>query len=178
MSIAPQTLVFIALAPLIMWRMYSRVRRMVGRQTSSPRRQWLTICLFPLLAVLLGATAATQPFALLALVGGLALGALLGIVGHRLTKFEQTPEGLFYTPSAHFGIALSTLCIGRILYRFIGGGLFVAGAPPANQAGPLTLAIFGMLAGYYVSYAIGLVLWRRRVARAGLPTAAQVEPSP
>ena len=29
---------------------------------------------------------------------------------------------------------------------------------------PLTLAIFGTLAGYYVAYAIGLIRWARRVA--------------
>ncbi len=29
---------------------------------------------------------------------------------------------------------------------------------------PLTLAIFGTLAGYYVTYAIGLLRWRARVA--------------
>jgi hypothetical protein len=29
---------------------------------------------------------------------------------------------------------------------------------------PLTLMIFATLAGYYVTYAIGLLRWRRRVA--------------
>ena len=31
---------------------------------------------------------------------------------------------------------------------------------------PLTLAVFGLLAGYYIAYAIGLVRWRYRVLRA------------
>jgi len=31
-------------------------------------------------------------------------------------------------------------------------------------ASPLTMAIFGTLAGYYVSYAIGLLRWRAQVA--------------
>jgi hypothetical protein len=178
MAIAPQSLVFLALIPLILWRMYSRIRRMVGRQASSPRRQWLTVCLFPLLAVLLGSVSASQPFALLALAGGIVLGALLGVVGHRLTKFEQTAEGLFYTPSAHLGIALSLLFAGRVLYRFVNSGLLAghAGGAPANSPpGPLTLAVFGMLAGYYVSYAIGLILWRRNAARNGLQAAAKLE---
>jgi hypothetical protein len=30
-------------------------------------------------------------------------------------------------------------------------------------ASPLTLGIFGLLAGYYVTYAIGLVRWRLSV---------------
>ena len=29
---------------------------------------------------------------------------------------------------------------------------------------PLTMAIFGTLAGYYVTYAIGLLRWRARVS--------------
>jgi hypothetical protein len=29
---------------------------------------------------------------------------------------------------------------------------------------PLTLVIFGVLAGYYMSYAVGLLAWRRRTA--------------
>ena len=31
---------------------------------------------------------------------------------------------------------------------------------------PLTLAVFGLLAGYYISYAVGLVRWRFGVLRA------------
>jgi hypothetical protein len=31
---------------------------------------------------------------------------------------------------------------------------------------PLTLAVFGLVAGYYISYAIGLARWRFRVLRA------------
>jgi hypothetical protein len=31
---------------------------------------------------------------------------------------------------------------------------------------PLTLAVFGLLAGYYIGYAIGLMRWRARVFHA------------
>jgi hypothetical protein len=168
MSASPQTFVMLALIPIIGWRMYSRIRRMVGRQKSSPGRQWLTICLFPVLAILIGSVSATQPFAITALLAGIAVGAALGVLGHRLTKFEQTGEGLFYTPNAHLGVALSVLLIGRILYRFIFIALMGDGTVPQNTPpSPLTLALFGMLAGYYVTYAIGLVLWRRGIERTG-----------
>jgi len=36
-------------------------------------------------------------------------------------------------------------------------------SPNDFAASPLTLAIFGLLAGYYVTYAIGLINWRKRV---------------
>ena len=39
--------------------------------------------------------------------------------------------------------------------------------PQSMQLGssPLTMAIFGTLAGYYVTYAIGLLRWRAQVSR-------------
>jgi hypothetical protein len=152
-------------AALVGWRLYARVRRMVGRQRLSTVRPWLTACLFPLLIamVLLGSLA--RPPAALGLVAGLAVGVALGIYGLRLTKFEQTPLGLFYTPNAHLGIALSLLFIARLLYR--GAQLYAAGAAAQGGAiafgrSPLTLVIFGTLAGYYVAYAIGLLRWQRK----------------
>jgi hypothetical protein len=170
------TLVFLLMTPLIAWRLYARVRRMVGRQKSSAPRHWFTVCFFPLLLVLLGATVALHDdglFSLLGMAAGLACGVGLALYGLKLTRFEVTDEGFFYTPNAHIGIALSALFIGRLLYRYIQiylAGAPVAGGPPANQFvnSPLTLAIVGMLAGYYVAYAIGLLRWRHQAqARRG-----------
>jgi len=166
----PSLLVSLGVAALIVWRMYSRVRRMVGRQVFSHKRARATVVLFPLLLVLVLLGSLAHPTSLLALAAGAGLGVALGFYGLRLTKFEETPLGLFYTPSAHLGIALSLLFIGRIGYRFV--QLYLSGAPasaPPHSAfvsSPLTLAIFGTLAGYYVSYALGLLRWGRR---AGLP---------
>ena len=36
----PQSIVVIAMIPLLAWRMYSRVRRLVGRQRSRAWRHW------------------------------------------------------------------------------------------------------------------------------------------
>ena len=86
----------------------------------------------------------------------------------RQARFESTPQGLLYTPHAHLGIALSLLLVGRLLYRLI--ELYALdttarrSAPEFAQS-PLTLAIFGLLASYYIAYAVGLVRWRNRVGR-------------
>jgi hypothetical protein len=82
----------------------------------------------------------------------------------RLTKFERAPEGLFYTPNAHIGIALSLLLVGRILWRVgqVYAGIATGGTPADFARTPLTLVIFGTMAGYYVRYAIGLIAWRRK----------------
>lgn len=163
----PSTLLLpTAMTALIGWRMYSRIKRLVGRQRLSRVRPWITVTLFPLLVVLFALLARSHAYAVLALAGGAIAGIALGIYGHRLTKFEATPEGLFYTPNAHLGIALSVLLVARIAYRMI-MLTFAPAAVPAGQAtvasSPLTLLIFGTLAGYYVTYAIGLLRWRRQV---------------
>jgi cytochrome bd-type quinol oxidase subunit 1 len=164
----PSLVVSLGIAALVAWRLYSRFRRMFGRQTMSPRRTWIRLTFFSILIAALLLVSAVHPMHAVALLGGVVAGAALGWYGIRLTRFEQTPEGLFYTPSLHLGIALSALFLGRLIYR----GVLLYSAttstssafPSAEFSGsPLTLLIFGILAGYYVTYAIGLLLWRRRV---------------
>jgi hypothetical protein len=168
---AANVLPFLVIIPLIVWRMYSRVRRNIGRQPLSKIRPNITIGLFPLLVVLLGWSALRRPelaaALLAALAGGIAGGVVLGYYGLRHTKFEVTPQGLFYTPNAHIGIALSLLFVGRVIYRMVflySQNPYAAQSPQDFSASPLTLGIFGLLAGYYGTYAIGLVRWRKAVS--------------
>jgi hypothetical protein len=153
--------VLVVLVPLIGWRMYSRVRRLVGRQRSRAWRHWTAAIAFPLLAALLALGAMRDPLALGALAGALAVGVALGLWGLRLTRFERTAEGWFYTPNAHIGIALSLLLAARIGWRLFEMQAHGTAAPGAQFAtSPLTLAVFGTLAGYYAAYAIGVLRWR------------------
>ena len=165
----PSLLVSIGVGALILWRVYSRMRRMVGRQKLSNIRPWVTIVVFPVLLGLLLLGALVHPVNALALLAGAGCGTALGVYGLRLTKFEQTEQGLFYTPSAHLGIALSLLLLGRLAYRvvqiYVLAGQASAIGPNDFTRSPLTLVIFGTLAGYYVTYAIGLLRWRSRAAR-------------
>lgn len=165
-------LIPVGIAALVGWRLYSRIKRMVGRQRLSRIRPWVTLCVFPLLVALFLITSLARPLAALGLVGGVLAGVALAAYGLRLTKFEQTPLGLFYTPNAHIGVALSLLLFARIAYR----AAYLYFVPEAIQEGsgvfvgsPLTLLIFGTLAGYYIAYAIGLLRWRRRVRLASPP---------
>lgn len=163
----PATLLLPAgIAGLVVWRMYSRVKRMVGRQRLSSVRPWLTVIFFPVLFSFLLLGSLGHPEAALALACGALIGGVLGWYGLRLTQFEQSPLGLFYTPNAHLGIALSLLLIGRLAYRAVQlysvSGSFQADSG-AFVRSPLTLVIFGTLAGYYVAYAIGLIRWKQRV---------------
>ena len=168
----PQSLIFLVLLPLIAWRMVRRFRRLVGRQLSVAWRHRTAAVLFPVLVLALGASAVAAPDAmpaLGALGAGLAVGIGLAVYGLRLTRYEVTDQGLYYTPSAHIGIALSVLLAGRIGFRMF-QAYEDAQAPSALHHytnSPLTLLVFGMLAGYYATYAIGLLRWRRSVGAAG-----------
>lgn len=164
LSSTPSMALSLGLAALVVWRVYKRVRRLIGRQQLSAVRPWLTVTLFPMLLLVLGAFSLAHPLNALGLLAGASLGVGLGVYGLRLTKFEVTPAGLFYTPNAHLGIGLSLLFIGRIAYRF--SQLYLLGtasadsSPDAFMRSPWTLLIFGTLAGYYICYAIGLLRWR------------------
>ena len=162
----PSLVVMVGVVALVAWRIYKRVRRMIGRQRLSNWRPWFTVVFFPLILALLAFGALPHPVNLAMLAAGVAVGAGLGLYGLHLTKFEATPQGLFYTPSAPLGIALSLLLVGRIVFRFAQMYMVVGADTPLPSdfvRSPLTLAIFGTLAGYYVFYSIGLLRWRLRV---------------
>jgi hypothetical protein len=158
-------LVTVVVVLLIAWRLHSRIRRMIGRQKLSPVRPWINVVVFPVLIALLALGSHLQPPAVLCLAGGAALGIALGVVGLRLTRFEVTTDGLYYTPSAHIGVALSVLVVCRVAWRFLSGGLPGPGAgaaPPPTPLTPLTLLLLGTLAGYYFTCAVGLLRWSGR----------------
>ena len=165
-SLDTHLITVILVVALVVWRLYARIRRVIGRQRLSKMRPWVTVIAFPLILVLILSGRLLHPMTAVAVLGGAVVGIALGLLGTRLTKFEATPAGLFYTPNAHLGIGLSLLLLLRLGYRFVmlqmdGGSL----DPQSMQLGssPLTMAIFGTLAGYYVTYAIGLLRWRAKV---------------
>jgi hypothetical protein len=167
----PSTVVLLVLIPLIAWRIYRRFRRLVGRQRFSKVRIWIRLIIYPVLLVLLCVAMHSHPDRLCWLAGAMGLGALLGAFGLKKTDFEPTPTGLFYTPHAHLGVALSLLFVGRIIYRLV--EIYAGPAAEHGMDGfgrnPLTLIVFGLLAGYNITYTIGLLRWRSRVLRAGPP---------
>ncbi|MGH9805654.1 MAG: hypothetical protein ACRD9W_00045 [Terriglobia bacterium] len=163
----PSIVTLLVLAPLLVWRIYSRIRRLVGRQRLTRLRPMIALIVFPAVVLSLAYAAHAHAEQLLSLAGGLGLGLLLGVYGLRLTRFESTPQGLFYTPRAQIGIALSLLFVGRILYRLV--QIYALNTAPAGPSAfgrnPLTLAVVGLLAGYYTAYAGGLLRWRSGVLR-------------
>jgi hypothetical protein len=144
---------------LIAWSLYRRVRRNIGRQPLRPGRAIRSIIILCLVSVLIVVTSLQNTNLLLGFGGGLLLGALLGFVGLKLTRFETTDEGHFYTPNTHIGVALSILFVGRVAYHYV----LPTNATTAHDRAmpfqsPLTLFILGLTVGYYIVYQIGILI--------------------
>ena len=161
----PTPVVAAVVAPLIVWRMYSRIKRLTTRQQSKTWRHRSSLVFFPLLVLGLAAGALTQgALPLAALAAALPLDVVLGRIAIGKTRFEQAGDDFYFTPHAPIGMLIALLFMGRMAYRAYE---FVALDSLQHHefvTSPLTLFIFGLLAGYYMSYAYGLLAWRRKTA--------------
>jgi uncharacterized membrane protein YidH (DUF202 family) len=161
------------LAAFVLWAVYGRYRRTVGRQRIDRGRMLTRITILGVLGVGLAATLAMT--GLVALAEGLlafALGLAAALYGLRLTRFESIPGGDFYTPNRYLGLAVFGVFLARLAYKFVA----LSSTPPAaNSAdanpfaayghGPLVLAPLFLLVGYYVTYYAGVLLAHRNRAR-------------
>ena len=159
---------------LFAWGIYRRVRRNIGQQRLRPGRITISIVIFSVISLLFLYASIHDMRLLAGIGGGLALGVMLGFVGLKLTRFETTEAGHFYTPNTYLGIAVSALFIGRLAYKYIlhspGGNNQV---PPLS---PLTFFLFGLTAGYYILYYIGLFVHTHDKKPPVSATAAGVPP--
>jgi hypothetical protein len=161
----PQSAVAVVLIPFVLWRVYQRIKRLMVRQRSQAWRHWVGLVLFPVLLAVLGVAALAHPMALAGMGAGVIAGIGLAVLGLRRTVYERIGSDFFYTPSAHIGALVSLLFLGRLLYR--GYEFYFAGVarPDDFASSPLTLLVFGILAGYYATYAGGILRWRSNAAR-------------
>jgi hypothetical protein len=148
----------------VVFAIYRRARRNIGRQAVQVGRLRFRIGAFAVIGALV-LIAALRDVALLGpLVAGIAVGAGLGIFGLKQTRFEATAEGRFYTPHTYIGLLISALFLARIAFRFFTVYLPAQGALQSNpnpfagyQGSPLTLAILGVLMGYYIIFNAGVL---------------------
>jgi hypothetical protein len=168
-----------AIAAIMAFGIYRRVRRNIGRQTLTAGRQYFRMTFFIIICSVLAFLQRPDPVAEAYMVSGVMVGAAVGWFALRHTAFEATPEGYFYTPHLYIGIAVTALFIGRILYKFALQYSMLQGAEhgvmPAPANSPLTQGILFLTASYYVVYCTGLLRWLRAVQHAAsvkLDTAA------
>ena len=94
-------------------------------------------------------------------VFGVLGGCLLGVIGLVLTRWEQTPRALHYTPNRWLILIITLVVSARLLYGIwrIWHGWRTAGSDTswietAGVAG--SLALGAIILGYYVAYSAGL----------------------
>jgi hypothetical protein len=160
----PKQLTPLLIAALVIFALYRRVRRSFGRQPLRRGRLMFRAGLLLLVATVL---AVHVPYAVAgALAGGVLLGVVLGFFGLRHTRFETTATGPVYIPHTYIGLFVTSLLIVRLLMRYFTLQTQIAGAAArdpwvAYQHNPVTLAILGLVIGYYVFYNVGLLLHTR-----------------
>lgn len=157
------TALFVLLVGFMLYRRY--------RRTFGPQRIviWKIVLRITLLTLVAAGFIWSQPtlWGLVAGASGGTLGLGLGIFALRHTRFEATAQGSFYTPNGWIGLAVTALFLGRFASRMVGLYQQGAFAPQASPGGfpksPLTLGLFLLLAGYYVSYLAGVWLASRKL---------------
>lgn len=95
---------------------------------------------------------------------GIGMGAIIGLLGLALTRWESRREGLFYTPNRWLAFLIVFAIAARVVY-----GWWRATHPGSNAPGDhhwlitasgmqLSLAVAAGLIGYYLIYSIGVRL--------------------
>jgi len=117
-----------------------------------------------LLLMVAGVTSYWIPVAFACALLGLAGGCLLGLLGLWLSRWEETPRSLHYTPSRALVLAITLIVTARLLYGFWRSWHAWHSTPgdaswlPASGAAG-SLAAGAMVLGYYLAYWAGV--WRR-----------------
>jgi hypothetical protein len=152
--------------PILVWSFYRRIKRNISRQRLRLPRVLLSLVIFSVLVVVFTAQALPHPKLLAGIFGGLATGIPLAFLGLKLTRFETLESVQYYKPNLYLGMSLSLLLVGRIIYRVLVLTAQIPSLgnhPPQFMQSALTLYLFSLTAGYYLTYYSG-VLWRSRQA--------------
>jgi hypothetical protein len=165
-------MIYALMIPLMALGIWRRVRGSFGRQPVRRKRMIARIGFLTLVGSLIAWGGLHNVRLLEGLLGGVLVGVAMGTVGLRLTRFERDAAGNdLYIPNVWIGGILSALLVGRLAWRFVAlmpqlQDPAMAHATPAFGNSPLTLAIFGLIIGYYLCYFAGLLVHHRRFERA------------
>lgn len=161
------TLALIFLVPILVWRIYQRLKTQMTRQRSIMSRHYTGLLVFGAMLLVPAAGMADRPLSLAALALGAVAGIALGIYGLRRTRFEETDEGYYFTPPMRMGVLVGMLLVARVIYL----GIEVYMNQGSNQPNPrfsdspLTMYCLGMTAGYFATFSASLMRWRLRLRK-------------
>jgi hypothetical protein len=151
--------------PILVWSFYRRIKRNITRQRLRFPRVILSLVIFSALVLVFTAQAMPHPKLLAGIFCGLATGIPLAFLGLKLTRFELLESNQYYTPNLYLGMSLSLLLAGRIVYRILvlsADMPSIGNPPPQFMQSALTLYLFCLTAGYYLTYYSGVLLRSRQ----------------
>jgi hypothetical protein len=99
---------------------------------------------------------------------GMGCGAVLGLLGLAMTRWESRSEGIFYTPSRWLVLLVTVAIVARFIYGWWHATHSGSSAPSdqhwlmSASGTQLSLAVAAGLIGYYLVYSIGV---RLQIAR-------------
>lgn len=173
---------FLVMLPVLGWIVWRRVSRTFGRQPVRRKRMAFRIAMFAVLGALLALSGLHKPELAEGLFGGVLVGAAIGLLGLRLTRFDTDPvHGEVYLPNPWIGALLTVLLLGRLAWRLMemwpqlqlpsradaSQGEGFSSMPMAGYtSSPLTMLVVGLLIGYYIVYFSGLLIHHRRFQQA------------
>ncbi|MBV7538389.1 hypothetical protein KW842_21675 [Duganella sp. sic0402] len=158
------TLVLLLLVPLAVWRIYSRLKVVLGRTKSELWRHYATLAVMVVMVLAVAIQNIGNWVAMAALLAGVVAGGLLGKLSMKKSRLENRAEGFFYTQDRKLGLLVIMLFISRLIYRLFEAYLHMHNGlalDPDFLGQPITAWLFGLLGGFYGVYATLLVQWRR-----------------
>ena len=155
--------VFVLTLPLSLVQRYRMGKaRRVGRLWVAALNLLIIVFSIPLFFWAAAITSLWVPKAFVYPLIGLGGGGILGLLGLILTRWEETPQGIYYTPNRWLILILTLAVTARLLYGFwrgwhAWGASHSSWLAASGVAG--SLAVGAVVLGYYLIYSAG-VCWR------------------
>ena len=161
------TFALIALVPILVWRIYQRLKTQMARQRSIMSRHYTGLLVFGAMLVVPATELGDRPFSLAMLAAGAIAGIGLGTYGLRRTRFEDTSEGYFFTPPMRMGILVAMLLVARVIYLGIEIYMNQGSSQPNPRFSdsPVTMFCLGVTAAYFATFSASLMRWRQRLRK-------------
>lgn len=162
------TAALILLVPVLVWRIYQRLKGQMTRQRSILSRHYTGLLVFGAMVLVPLTELLERPLSLAALALGAIAGIGLGSYAVRKTRFEDTPEGYYFTPPMRMGILVAMLLVARVIYLGIEIYMNQGSSQPNPRFSdsPATMFCVGLTGAYFATFSASLMRWRQRLRKA------------
>lgn len=164
----------VAFAAIMIFALYRRGRRLIGRQRYSRRRVLVRTVVLAAAVLLITYSYLRQSGQLetwASVAAGFAVGVVIALVALRFTGMGRDERGIWYIPNLYLGIGLIALLVARYVYEYVvilpqARQASAAAAMPASTGLATTAVLHGLLfvvLGYYLCHYLGIYLRARRL---------------